>query len=268
VAKDSNGNERVYRGDTNGFVWIYDVGDTDGVGVPNATGTVRGTITFAGIDETTGASVMDDSSASFLEGGIPAFADLSGVAGLSPSWGGSNTGLAGACLYARRKGVSYGEPWTVRTIYAATATRIYVSPQWGPDTPFDATGEVEFEYMIGAIEFDLLFKPNNYGSDDMLKRDWRQVVVHEVENFASKLRIDLLPDFQFSDPEADTVVDPVTGETGEGRVFLMDYSKGRQLKPVGRYIHNFMAVRMRNFAPEEPIRIINHLLCKSPRTSK
>src|SRR5690606_319421 len=38
LAKDAQGNERVYLGDANGFVWIYDVGDTDGVGSPNATG--------------------------------------------------------------------------------------------------------------------------------------------------------------------------------------------------------------------------------------
>jgi hypothetical protein len=172
------------------------------------------------------------------------------------------------CVYTRRKDAGYDDPWTVRTIYAATSTRLYVTPQWGPDVPFDDTGEVAYEYMIGAIEFDLTFKPQNYGTDDMSKRDWRQIVVHEQEQFASKLRVDLLPDFALSDPEADTVVDPVTGETGEGRVFRMDYQKGRQVKPVGRLVHWFMAVRMRNFAPEEPIEIINHLLCVEPRTSK
>lgn len=268
VGKDSAGNERVYIGDTNGFVWIFDIGDTDGVGYPNATGTVRGDVTFAGVDEETGASVMDDSSASFIEGGIPSFADLSGIPGFSPSLGGGNVGLAGACVYTRRKGASYDEPWIARTIYAATSTRLYVTPQWGPDVPFDADGVVEYEYMIGAIELDLLFKPQNYGTDDMSKRDWRQIVVHEQESFASKLRVDLLPDFALSDPEADTVVDPVTGETGEGRVFRMDYAKGRQIKPVGRLIHWYMAVRMRNFAPEEPIEIINHLLGVEPRVSK
>lgn len=268
VGKDAAGNERVYLGDTNGFVWIYDVGDTDGVGFPNATGTVRGTVTFAGVDPSTGASVLDDSMASFIEGGIPGLADLSGVAGLSGSFGGADMGLAGACVYTRRIGVAYDEPWTVRQIYAATNTRLFVTPQWGPDTPFDATGVAAFEYMIGAIELDLLFKPQNYGTDDMSKRDWRQIVVHEVEQFASKLRVDLLPDFSLADPEADTVVDPVTNETGEGRLFRMDYTKGRQIKPVGRQIHFYMAIRMRNFAPEEPIRVINHLLCTEPRTSK
>jgi hypothetical protein len=52
VGKDSDGNERVYIGDTNGFVWIYDIGDCDGVGVPNATGTVRGDVSNAGVDGT------------------------------------------------------------------------------------------------------------------------------------------------------------------------------------------------------------------------
>lgn len=268
VGKDSAGNERVYLGDTNGFVWIFDVGHTDGAGVPNATGTLRGTVSFAGVDSATGASVLDDESASFLVGGIPGLADLSGIAGLSGAFGGGDVGLAGVCVYARRRGAQYDDPWVQRTIYAATQTRLYVTPQWGADVPFDSTGEVEFEYMIGPIELDLLFKPQNYGTDDMSKRDWRQIVVHEIEDYASQLRIDLLPDFSMSDPEADTVVDPVTEETGEGRVFRMDYQKGRQVKPVGRYVHWFMALRMRNFAPEEPIRIINHLLCVEPRTSK
>jgi hypothetical protein len=268
VGKDANGNERVYLGDTNGFVWIYDIGDTDGVGFPNATGTVRGNVTFAGVDPSTGASFLDDDAASFIEGGIPGLADLSGVAGLSGAFGGAEMGLAGACVYTRKRGAAYDDPWTQRVIYAATSTRLYITPQWGPDTPFDATGQVEFEYMIGAIDLDLLFKPQNYGTDGLSKRDWRQIVVHEIEQFASQLRVDLLPDFSMIDPEADTVVDPVTEETGEGRVFRMDYAKGRQIKPVGRHVHFYMALRMRNFAPEEPIRIINHLLSVEPRTSQ
>lgn len=268
VAKDSEGNQRVYLGDTNGFVWLFDIGDTDGAGVPNATGTLRGTVTFAGVDSTTGASVLDDDSASFITGGIPGLAGLSGAAGFSGALGGGDVGLAGVCLYTRRRGADYEDPWTQRTIYAATSTRLYVTPQWGPDTPFDSTGEIEFEYMIGPIEMDWIFKPQNYGTDDMSKRDWRQIIVHAVEDFSSKLRVDLLPDFSMADPEDGTVVDPDTGETREGRTFLMDNSRGRQVRPVGRNIHFFMGVRMRNFAPEEPIRIINHLLCVEPRTSK
>jgi hypothetical protein len=177
-------------------------------------------------------------------------------------------GLAGACVYTRRVGANYDDPWVVRQIYAATNGRLYVTPQWGPDTPFDETGQVQFEYMIGAIELDLTFKPQNLGTDDMSKRNWREIVVHEVEQFASQLRVDLLPDFGSVDPEADTVVDPVTEETGEGRVFRMDYVKGRQIKPVGRLIYFYMGLRMRNFAPEEPIRVINHLLGVAPSPSK
>jgi hypothetical protein len=268
VGKDAQGNERVYLGDANGFVWIYDIGGTDGVGVPNATGTVQGTVSFAGVDPATGASVLDDSSARFITGGIPGLADLSGIAGLSGAFGGGDTGLAGVCVYTRRRGAAYDDPWVQRVIYAATEERLYVTPQWGPDTPFDPTGQVEFEYMIGPIEIDWIFKPQNLGTDDLSKRNWRQIVVHEIEQAASQLRIDLLPDFASEDPEADTVVDPVTQETGEGRVFRMDYAKGRQIKPVGRLIHFYMGVRMRNFAPEAPIRIINHLLGTEPRPSK
>lgn len=268
VAKDADGNERVYMGDTNGFVWIYDVGDTDGIGFPNATGTVRGDVGFAGLEEATGASILEDDSASFITGGVPGLADLSGIAGLSGALDGEDVGSAGACVFFRRKDAGYEEPWKSRTIYAATSTKLYVTPQWGADTPFDETGEVEYEYMLGPIKFDQLFKPQNYGIDDTQKRNWRQIVTHEIEEFASKVRVDLLPDFSQSDPEAETVVDPVTDEVGDGRIFRMDYEKGRQIKPVGRDIYNFMALRMRNFAPEEPIRLINHSLCVTPRASK
>jgi predicted metallopeptidase len=102
----------------------------------------------------------------------------------------------------------------------------------------------------------------------MTKRDWRQVVTHEIESFSSKLRVELLPDFTQVDPDELTVVDPTTNETGEGRIFRMDYEKGRQVKPVGRRVFSFMAVRFKNFAPEEPIKVINHSLMMTPRTSK
>ncbi|MEE8518393.1 MAG: hypothetical protein V3S98_04650, partial [Dehalococcoidia bacterium] len=100
VAKDASGNERVYLGDTDGFVWIFDIGDTDGVGLPNATGTVRGTISSAGVDES-GASFLTDTSASFLTGGLPGAAGLSGVAGLSGFTGEEGLGLAGSCIFTR-----------------------------------------------------------------------------------------------------------------------------------------------------------------------
>ncbi len=263
VAKDSDGNERVYIGDTNGFVWILDAGDTDGVGFPNATGTVRGTVTSAGVDSESLASVLVDISASFITGGVPALADLSGIAGLSGALDGDDMGLAGVCLYTRPADAALGTPWTVRTVYAATEDTLYVTPPWGADAP--GVGD---EYMIGAIDFTCVFKPQNYGTDDVLKRDWRQVVTHEVENFASELRVELLPDFASSDPEELTVVDEETQETGEGRVFKMDSAKGRQVKPVGRLVHNFMGIKMTNFAPEEPIRLINHALMTTPRSSK
>lgn len=263
VAKDADGNERVYLGDVDGFVWIFDIGHTDGVGVPNATGTVRGTVTGAGTDDIAGAAFLDDSAASFLEGGLPGAGSLSGVVGLSGAFSGfgGELGLAGVCLYTRAADAAYDDPWTVRKVFAATQHRLYLTPSWDADQP--AVGD---DYMLGAIEFDCLFKPQNYGTDDMTKRDWRQVIVHEVEEAASSVRVDLLPDFQLSDPEADTVV--TDGETGGGRTFLMDYSKGRQVRPVGRLVHSFMAVRIRNFAPEEPVRIINHLLAVEARDSK
>lgn len=259
VAKDSDGNERVYLGDTNGFVWIYDVGDTDGAGFPNATGTVRGAVGSAGLTDD-GVSFLDDSTAAFLVGGVPSIADLSGVAGLTPSFDGDDLGLAGACLYTRRAGAELDEPWTVRTIFASTSTRLFVTPGWGPDTPNEGD-----DYMIGAIRFDCIFKPQNLQTDNTQKRNWKQIVVHEAEDFASQLRVELRPDFQQSDDDELTIIDPVTGVTGLGRVFRMDYERGRQTKPVGRRIYDFMSVRLRNFAPEEPIRLINHILGVEPR---
>lgn len=262
VARDAEGNERVYLGDTNGFVWIWDVGDTDGVGFPNATGTVRGTITDAGIDETTGASFLEDSAAGFYTGGIPGIADLSGLAGTSGLTGESNMGLAGACVFWRPANSPLGTPWQSRTVYLSTPTRLYVTPNWGDDTP-----EVGDEYMLGPINFLAEFKPTNYGTDDFTKRDWRQVLVHEPEAVSTSLRAELLRDFQNSDVDEDTVTD-AAGELGEGRTFDLGFGQGRQIRPVGRLVHNFMGVRLSNFAPEEPLTIINHLLMMNPRTSK
>ena len=262
VGKDAGGNERVYLGDTNGFVWIFDIGDTDGVGYPNATGQVRGSVLAAGTDDL-GADYLQAETGGFITGGLPGLANLSGVAGLSGALAGDDLGLAGVCVYTRPAGAALDDPWTVRTIYAATDDTLYVTPPWDSEAP--AVGD---DFMIGAIDFDCVFKPQNYGTDDMTKRDWRQVVVHQIESFASKLRVELLPDFAQIDPDELTVVDPVTNETGEGRVFRMDYEKGRQVKPVGRSVFSFMAVRFKNFAPEEPISVINHLLMMTPRTSK
>jgi len=263
VAKDSEGNERVYLGDTNGFVWIYDIGHNDGVGFPNAVGTVRGTITAAGIELATGASFLDDSTATFLIGGLPELAGLSGTIGLSGAVLEGDLGMAGACIYTRAADAGLDEPWQVRTVYAATEKRIYVTPNWTDDTP-----SAGYDYMIGAIRLVSVFKPSNYGTDDFQKRDWRQVVTHLPESIASQLRIELLPDFFNSDPEELTILSGEPPEVGQGRLFDMSFNKGRQVKPVGRLIHNYQAVRMTNFAPEEPIRILNHSLMVTPKQSK
>ena len=262
VAKDADGNERVYLGDTNGFVWIWDVGDTDGAGFPNATGTVRGTITAVGIDPLTGASFLEDSTASFFAGGVPGIADLSGLAGTSGLTGLSNMGLAGACVFWRRADAELGTPWQSRFIYVSTMTKLFVTPNWGDDTP--GVGD---EYMIGPIRFEAEFKPANYGTDDFTKRDWRQVIVHEPEQVATDLRTELLRDFQNSDVDEDTVTD-AAGVAGLGRTFDLGFGQGRQIRPVGRLVHNFMGVRLTNFAPEEPLTILNHLLMLVPRQSK
>lgn len=262
VARDAEGNERVYLGDTNGFVWIWDIGDTDGVGFPNATGTVRGVVTDAGIDQGTGASYLEDSGAGFFPGGIPGIANLSGLAGTSGLTGESVMGLAGACVFWRPAGSSLDTPWQSRTIYLSTSTRLYVTPNWAGDTP-----SVGDEYMIGPIRFLAEFKPSNYGTDDYSKRDWRQVVVHEPEEVSTELRTELLRDFQNSDIDEDTVTN-AAGETGEGRTFDLGFGYGRQIRPVGRTVHEYMGVRLTNFAPEEPLTIVNHLLMMNPRTSR
>ena len=262
VAKDSDGNERVYLGDTNGFVWIWDVGNTDGVGFSNATGTVRGTITSAGLESLTGASFLEDSSAAFVSGGVPGIADLSGLAGTSGLTGQSNMGLAGVCVFWRGSNAPLGTPWQSRSIYLSTSTRLYVTPNWGVDTP-----TVGDEYMIGPIQFLAEFKPSNYGTDDFTKRDWRQVIVHEPEAVSTNLRTELLRDFQNSDIDEDTVTDS-EGETGAGRNYDLGFGQGRQIRPVGRLVHNFMGVRLSNFAPDEPLTILNHLLMMNPRLSK
>lgn len=262
VAKDAEGNERVYLGDSDGFVWIFDIGDTDGVGLPNATGTVRGTVTSAGVDAS-GASFLSDSSASFLAGGLPGAAGLSGVAGLSGFSGTNGMALAGSCVFVRPAGSALDTPWVSRKIFASTQGKLYVTPSWGDDQP--AAGD---DYMIGPIEWIAEFKPRNYDTDDYQKRDWQQVITHIPESVASKVRVELIPDFQNSDEFEDNVIDPVTQDVGEGRALRMDFSKGRQIMPVGRNIHNYMQVRMKNFAPEEPVQILNHMLRLTPKTSR
>jgi hypothetical protein len=259
VGKDSDGNERVYLGDTDGFVWIYDLGDNDGAGFPNNTGTLRGTITAAGVDEASGASFLDDSAASFIEGGLPGLAGLSGTVGLSGAVAGDELGLAGVCLYTRPADSAPEAAWVQRVIFASTQTRLYVTPGWVDDTP-----SVGDEYMIGPIEFRAIFKIKNYGQDDDLKRPWSQVLVHEPEEIATQLRLELRPDFQNSDPDDDFLLD-VDGEPIVQRLVDLSFAKGRQTFPVGRTILNFEQVVMSNFAPEEPARILNHIIRLTPR---
>ena len=262
VAKDADGNQRVYMGDTNGFVWIFDVGDTDGVGYPNATGSVRGSVSSAGVES--GASFLEDVDATFLTGGLPQLANLSGVAGLTPAFGASpnesgELGIAGVCVYMRAADADLDDPWTVRTVYAATETKLYVTPSWGTETP-----EAGYDYMIGPIEFMALFKPSNLGTDDALKRDWKQVVTFIPESVSSSLRVELLPDMQNIDDEELTVTDS-EGNTGAGRTFDLSGTKGRIKRTVGRRVYNYMQVRMSNFAPDEPIQLLNHALLSNPR---
>jgi len=261
VGKDSDGNDRVYLGDTNGFVWIYDLGDTDGAGSPNHTGTVQGTVTASGIDAATTASFIDDSTASFIEGGLPGLAGLSGVAGLSGAFSGSpgdNLGLAGVCVFFRAAGSAPDDAWDSRIVYAATATRLYVTPSL-------TTNIAGYDYMIGPIELDLRFKPTNYGTDDNAKRNWRHAVTFVPQAQASALRIEVLNDLASSDELATEVEQPTVGE---GRLFDMSQTKGRQVGTLPRVIHNFIAVRMHNFAPDEPIEIINHALMFEPQEGR
>lgn len=265
VGKDSDGNEVVYMGDVNGFVWIYDVGDTDGVGFPNNTGTVKGTITNVGVDDQ-GASFFDDSAASFVQGGLPELAGLSGIAGLSGAVFDGDLGMAGACVWIRRPDAALDEPYDIRFVYAATQTRVYVTPNWAGDQP-----QLGSEYILGAIEFRCVYKPNNFGTDDFLKRNWRQVVVHRIEDKPSTIRAEILPDFQNSDPEELTVVsadDAGEPATGAGRTFALTYFKGRQVRPVGRQIYNFQAIRISQIDSDAPVGLINHLLMSTPRQSK
>ena len=256
VAKDSDGNERVYLGDTDGFVWIYDIGDNDGVGFPNATGTVRGTVSAAGVDAATGASFLDDDSASFLRGGLPGLGGLSGIAGLSGAFFSGDLGLAGVCLFTRAAGAAPDDPWIQRTVFASTSTRLFITPSWGLQTP--APGD---DYMLGPIQFLSTFKVKNYGTDDDQKRQWKHIIVHEPEVVASQLRVELLPDFQLSDPGEPFLLD-ADGEEQENaeRLFDMSFKLGRQVAPLNREVLNFEQVRLSNFAPEEPIRILNHYL--------
>jgi hypothetical protein len=118
--------------------------------------------------------------------------------------------------------------------------------------------------MIGPIEFRSVFKVKNYGKDDDLKRQWSHIVVHEPEAVATQLRVELRPDFQDSDPLDEFLLDE-EGEAVPERVFDLSFASGRQTAPTGRGIFNFLQVVMSNFAPEEPVRILNHTIRVTPR---
>lgn len=259
VGKDSDGNQRVYLGDTNGFVWLLDIGDSDGVGYPGATGTVQGSVTDSGIDPLFGVAFIEDSNASFILGGLPGLAGLSGVAGLSAAFDGADLGLAGICVFYRSKTADPDDPWNSRVIFAATEHRLYVTPSFVNDAP-----SVDDDYLIGAIEFLAEFKPTNYGDDDTLKRNWRHALVYEPEDKKSVVRIRLIPDFQNID-DAENVDD---GTEGDGFLVDLSFAKGRQTLPVGRKLYNFEQVVISQFAPEAPVRILNHVVMVEPHTSK
>jgi hypothetical protein len=262
VGKDSDGNERVYVGDTNGFVWILDVGDADGVGSPGQTGTVSGIITSAGLDPELGASYIEDSTASFITGGLPGLAGLSGIAGLSAAFDGDDLGLAGVCIFFRPPGSSLDDEWDSRLIYAATGTRLFTTPPFTPGT--DLTG---YEYMIGPIDWLAEFKPTSFGDDDVLKRNWKMILTHNPEEVTSEVRVQVIPDFQNSDDDESAVLDDA-GIEGDGRVFNMNFARGRQKKPMGRNLYNYEQIVLRNFAPNQPITILNFLMDLDAHTSK
>jgi hypothetical protein len=262
VGKDSDGNQRVYLGDANGFVWLLDIGDSDGVGYPGATGTVQGTVTAAGIDPVFGVAFIEDDNASFIIGGLPGLAGLSGVAGLSAAFDGTDLGLAGVCIFWRSADAAVDDPWSSRVVFAATEKKLFVTPSFVNDAP--AVGD---EYMIGPIELLAEFKPTNYGDDDTLKRNWRHALTYVPEASRSVVRIRLLPDFQEEDEEEDVIVDP-QGNIGQGFTVDLSFPKGRQTLPTGRKLYNYEQVVISQFAPEAPVRILNHVIMVAPHTSK
>jgi hypothetical protein len=243
VAKDAEGNQRVYLGDEKGFVWVADIGHTDGAGVPGNTGSLRGLVTSSDEDFS-----FNDSHATFLEGGIPGLGGLSGLAGLSPFLDEKPMGLAGVCVYLKRPGET---DWIVRTIWAATKQKIYFTP------PLSPAPEVGTEYMIAPIDFMAEVKPTNLSMDKNTKRPLDFYVIHEPEEFDSELKVEILPDFQNEDERAGAEI-TLEGQTVPGdRVVLMSNIHGRQRIATGRVIYTYVGYRLSNFAPEEPIRVLN-----------
>ncbi len=255
VGKDADGNQRVYLGDASGFVWLFDIGTNDGVGYPNSTGTVSGTVTRAGVDDN-GASFFDDDNASFIIGGLPELAGgISGV-GLSGLDGDSQLGLAGVCLFFRE---NENDEWKRRQIFLSNGTRIWVTPSWGADQPDEG-----WEYMLGPIEFNASFKPTDYGTADFEKRPWRHAIEYDPQQVGTQLQVELLFDFESVDPVSGTQLE----DGRKARVFDLSLSRGKQVEPVERTIDNFLQVKLRNFAPDQPVRLLNHYLMITPKVSR
>lgn len=241
LGKDTDGNQRIYMGDDKGFLWVADTGLTDGAGTPGDTGTLRGVT--ATVPDTFS---FTDPEATFLEGGIPVLGDFSGEQGFSPFLDEDPLGLAGVCVYFRNPGET---EWTQRVIWAALKQRIFFTPPY-------AALEVGAEYMIAPIDFLAEFKPWNLGSNQMVKRAIDLFVIHEPEDFDSRLQVEFLADFEDTDRSADGVESDDSGVAGD-RLFRMSHKTGKQRMSLGRLVHTFQQLRLSNFAPEEPIRILN-----------
>jgi len=207
---------------------------------------------------------VDDASASFIEGGLPGLAGLSGVVGLSGAFSGTagnNLGLAGVCVFFRAANAAPDDPWVSRTVFAATRTRLYLTPG------IASLGSlIGYEYMLGPIDMDLRFKPSDYGTDDNLKRHWGHGLTFVPQEQASVVRVEVKVDLDATDSLEGEVAsgEPLFAggppQVGGGRLFDMSQRKGRLVATMPRRIHNFVALRMSNFAPEEPVEILNHML--------
>lgn len=76
AARDEDGYPIVLMGDENGFINRWDLGDTDGAGLPGAEGTVRGTVdTYV----SSPLPIIRDNSASFFKGAGSPNLDLAGT---------------------------------------------------------------------------------------------------------------------------------------------------------------------------------------------
>jgi len=249
VAKDSEGNPKVYLGDDKGFTWVADTGHSDGVGTPGNTGTVQGVVTSS--DDTFS---FNDANATFVEGGIPGLGGLSGVAGLSPFLDQEPLGAAGACVYFRDPDGLFvaadGSTWDQRTVWASTRQKVFYTPPSAAPLPAGT------EYMLGPINWYAMFKPSSLGKDSVTKRTIDLFVVHVPEEFDSSVKIEILSDFSAVDERAGAIMSDDSSAPGDRRM-LMSNPKGRQLATIGAVIYAYIGYRLSNFAPEQPIRIIN-----------